>query len=252
MCRKHGFTLIELLVVIAIIAILAAILFPVFARARSKAMQNTCLSNMKQLGLSANMYLVDYDNTVFPIYYAAPPSRPAGYLSWYWSTLLSPYVKNDQIFICPSDTAPRAPDANYGGACCGTYAPGTPPKCSYYMNGISGSNFANCSGANVGFCCTPIMEALEDAARTILFYDAQNSGGAWALQQYQAYHLDMALPGQTAPVENSATTSVADVHFGGYNAAYMDGHAKWLKWGWETEPDYKAWVLRWNSNAACP
>src|SRR5438093_11404062 len=91
--RDAGFTLIELLVVIAIIAILAAILFPVFAQAREKARQTTCLSNMKQWSLGTRMYLIDYDDTVVPCYlYTVHPSdgtlktgKP--YLQW-WPDLL--------------------------------------------------------------------------------------------------------------------------------------------------------------------
>jgi prepilin-type N-terminal cleavage/methylation domain-containing protein/prepilin-type processing-associated H-X9-DG protein len=86
---RRGFTLIELLVVIAIIAILAAILFPVFARARAKAQQNNCLSNVKQLQLGLLMYANDYDGCV------------NGY-TWEWINDVYPYVKNVQIYRCPS------------------------------------------------------------------------------------------------------------------------------------------------------
>ncbi len=96
---KRGFTLIELLVVIAIIAILAAILFPVFARAREKANQASCQSNLKQIGLAAAMYAQDYDQ-----------SMPQGCGSRYGNTatscqhvVLNPYIKNTQIWICPSE-----------------------------------------------------------------------------------------------------------------------------------------------------
>jgi len=97
---KRGFTLIELLVVIAIIAILAAILFPVFARAREKARQTSCLSNMKQMGLAEAMYAQDYDETFLP--YACGDAAYPGQ-SFTWLTLVQPYMKNLQMLDCPSD-----------------------------------------------------------------------------------------------------------------------------------------------------
>jgi prepilin-type N-terminal cleavage/methylation domain-containing protein/prepilin-type processing-associated H-X9-DG protein len=125
MRRTRGFTLIELLVVIAIIAILAAILFPVFAKAREKARQTSCLSNLRQLGTGLLSYVQDYDgrypdSRVMPSY----AGQPAGYLGawhiteygirmwydgsqnqlWGWPSVVSPYVKNTQIFKCPSDS----------------------------------------------------------------------------------------------------------------------------------------------------
>ena len=94
---RRGFTLIELLVVIAIIAILAAILFPVFARAREKARQASCSSNLKQIGLAAMMYANDYDESFLPM----NAGSPGGKTIWA-ATLVQPYVKNMQIFSCPS------------------------------------------------------------------------------------------------------------------------------------------------------
>src|SRR5437763_14870133 len=94
---RNGFTLIELLVVIAIIAILAAILFPVFAQAREKARQTACASNMRQMGLAVQMYLQDYDER-FPLAATAP--TPTTFLNWHH--LVDPYVKNKQVWICPS------------------------------------------------------------------------------------------------------------------------------------------------------
>ncbi len=107
--RGRGFTLIELLVVIAIIAILAAILFPVFAKAREKARQSSCLSNLKQLGLAMNQYCADYDGTYPQIHtvdlltgkYQVSTGTTSGmYLSW--EDRLEPYMKNTQLHVCPS------------------------------------------------------------------------------------------------------------------------------------------------------
>lgn len=91
----RAFTLIELLVVIAIIAILAAILFPVFAQARAKARQAACLSNMKQIGTAVTMYAQDYDEAVVP-----SQNGTAGVSLVSWPTLIYPYVKNADVFVC--------------------------------------------------------------------------------------------------------------------------------------------------------
>jgi len=96
---KRGFTLIELLVVIAIIAILAAILFPVFARAREKARQSSCLNNVKQLTLGFMMYAQDYDEYIRTAYLPGPDSQ-----YWTWMFGIEPYVKNDHVYACPSDS----------------------------------------------------------------------------------------------------------------------------------------------------
>ena len=97
---RTGFTLIELLVVIAIIAILAAILFPVFARAREKARQASCLSNVKQLTLGFMMYAQDYDEWIRSAY--LPNDVHASYNTWFYG--ISPYVANKQIFRCPNES----------------------------------------------------------------------------------------------------------------------------------------------------
>ena len=96
--RRTGFTLIELLVVIAIIAVLAAILFPVFAKAREKARQTTCASNEKQLALGVLMYAQDNEETL-------PPTASGDGVSilFLWPDLLRPYVKNEEVRFCPSD-----------------------------------------------------------------------------------------------------------------------------------------------------
>src|SRR5258708_21750597 len=101
MKRRSGFTLIELLVVIAIIAILAAILFPVFAQAREKARTATCLSNLRQIGLANQMYVQDYDEH-FP--FAGRDWPEASFID-VWNGL-GPYIKNTSMFLCRSDSTP--------------------------------------------------------------------------------------------------------------------------------------------------
>lgn len=134
--RRHGFTLIELLVVIAIIAILAAILFPVFAKAREKARQSSCLSNVKQLCLGAMQYAQDYDE-MFPqnIWTAAADNNHTMNI---WSQM-APYVKNTQIWLCPSRK---------------THDPG------YWMNYVMGGAVA--------------MGAIQNPASTVLICEGSN------------------------------------------------------------------------------
>ena len=102
MSRKRAFTLIELLVVIAIIAILAAILFPVFAQARESARLTSCLSNMRQLGLALRMYSQDYDET-YPNIYQGWGQGTNYQEGWQWRNAIQPYTKNKGIMKCPSN-----------------------------------------------------------------------------------------------------------------------------------------------------
>jgi prepilin-type N-terminal cleavage/methylation domain-containing protein/prepilin-type processing-associated H-X9-DG protein len=110
---KKGFTLIELLVVIAIIALLASILFPVFSRARESARRSSCLSNLKQIGLGIMQYTQDYDETMTRACYWSGasscddktlPETGTANVNYKWMDAIYPYVKSEQIFVCPSAT----------------------------------------------------------------------------------------------------------------------------------------------------
>lgn len=105
---RHAFTLIELLVVIAIIAILAAILFPVFAKAREQARKTACLSNEKQIGTALVMYAQDYDES-YPVRYGDYETLPGSVdkLQMSWKSMLYPYIKSYDVFKCPSNDAAK-------------------------------------------------------------------------------------------------------------------------------------------------
>lgn len=146
---KKAFTLIELLVVIAVIAILAAILFPVFAQAREKARQTTCLSNLKQLSLAFKQYQVDYDDNyprgavtvpeATPITCASPVQANGGNsCNVMWSQQLYPYTKSNDILLCPDDisknvTGNIAPDVATAGSPTAAVGGYTAPKHTSYL-----------------------------------------------------------------------------------------------------------------------
>lgn len=151
--RRQGFTLIELLVVIAIIAILAAILFPVFARAREKARQSSCLSNLKQIGTALMMYADDNDQTYLRVH-GSLPGNPGHdeVLPWYPS--LQPYVKNDKIFRCPSH--PKQYPSN---------------DTDYVINGY--------------FACATPMSYFPAPAQTICFAERSDDTGAFGYHPWE-------------------------------------------------------------------
>jgi prepilin-type N-terminal cleavage/methylation domain-containing protein/prepilin-type processing-associated H-X9-DG protein len=202
---RRGFTLIELLVVIAIIAILASILFPVFARAREKARQTSCLSNLKQLGLGMLMYAQDNDE-LFPIYYY-PWVDSAGYdngidvgvITAY--SALMPYVRNSQIFKCPSQN----PHRSYTGHGNGTKVNSDYGfnYCTYRQNEpYNPVNPITATGYSTNADVTNIMLMSEFNATSYCIVPA-----SWS---------------------TPANANYADIrHNGGTNILYVDGHAKW-------------------------
>lgn len=164
--KRHAFTLIELLVVIAIIAILAAILFPVFATAREKARQTTCASNLKQLGLAVVQYVQDYDENM-PSPAAATTTTYSSTGQWScgmgWAGILYPYVKSRGVYTCPSDPT-LMPNSNYA-------------EISYAINLNTTGSSAGALGipSGVGYQIPhPLVSTMTAPANTVLFCEVQN------------------------------------------------------------------------------
>ncbi|RYX80771.1 DUF1559 domain-containing protein [bacterium] len=204
--RISGFTLIELLVVIAIIAILAAILFPVFARARENARRASCQSNMKQIGLGIMQYTQDYDERM--------PARYTFNEANSWRRVIQPYVKSTQLFSCPSNTgnATNARDSSDGNLTAAGYpTTGTPRfAISYGANGLDSLTTGNRGGgtspmpANNG----QSISAMADVARTIV------------VAETSADYSEAVFSDGNAMFKG---------HLGTVNFLFADGHVKALK-----------------------
>jgi prepilin-type N-terminal cleavage/methylation domain-containing protein/prepilin-type processing-associated H-X9-DG protein len=225
--RPLGFTLIELLVVIAIIGILAAILFPVFARARENARRASCQSNMKQLGLGILQYTQDYDERMPAVYLGTS----GGSDQVTWRSMIYPYVKSTQVYFCPSLKAPAGSTL------------WTPTNQSAEVRGFSGYAVSRVyrnpgaptppmdfSGAN-----TLTLSSFTAPAETFTLIEIKRADSG----VNGSYFYDGSLSGTPAGYDNSyvltpdSTGKFPDAvagprHLDGYNFLYADGHVKWL------------------------
>lgn len=213
---RSGFTLIELLVVIAIIAILAAILFPVFARARENARRTSCISNLKQMGLATMQYTQDYDETLPKSNYGVPegydyPDGKEWYTNTlYWPQMIYPYHKSNQVFFCPS-----SPDSNRT----------DPRRLNYGANEVV---------IAYGGTALPLkLAAIIAPATTYMMMDASDIriNPIHSNTVSQNYYL----PGR-GDVGGSCPSDIVNYddcmhgrHFDGVSVAFTDGHVKWLK-----------------------
>jgi prepilin-type N-terminal cleavage/methylation domain-containing protein/prepilin-type processing-associated H-X9-DG protein len=237
---RNAFTLIELLVVIAIIAILAAILFPVFAQARAKARQASCLSNMKQIGTGIMMYTQDYDETLpgnTPLNtngitdgrwpapatsaHSAGLSEPLGWMQPYdpanpgtyriWARDIQPYIKNLAVFHCP-ETKPRSADGTCaaGGGTCEVTGPDATRAGigNILLNGITASK---------------TLAAIPAPADIIFCHEVRNYN---RVAQEKPRGI---LQGGEVLYTNFTNAFYDVLHSGGADLLFCDGHAKWQR-----------------------
>ena len=238
--KRIGFTLIELLVVIAIIAILAAILFPAFARARENARRASCQSNLKQIGLGVMQYTQDYDEKFpMPIQNWRGPSQAQsstaigtpgltfmtsdggadGYFVS-WMDMIYPYIKSTQLFVCPSGRPYDAIASSYG--------------YSAYIGNQLGAPYGNGIGTGIPLSLSSINRPSE----IFLSNDENTRSNTYTNGDYYYGYYGSATSGTAgAQPENIIYTR----HFGGSNFVYTDGHVKWFLGGSTTPMSPRSW-----------
>ncbi len=224
--RRGAFTLIELLVVIAIIAILAAILFPVFARAREKARQASCQSNLKQIALAFKMYITDYDQR-YPKAWWQGCTVVGGGADTNWRDVIYPYIMNSQLYECPSlEFGPSPPSCEPGtlGRGLGLLANGYAVNTGRLNTATSDWTSLEQGPISARAESAKKESTIEDVAGTIMVFESncrQSCGYNWHNEHLQWIHND------------------------GMNVAFVDGHVKYAtKKGGPAAADTRLMELR--------
>ena len=251
---QPGFTLIELLIVIAIIALLAAILLPVFARARENARRTSCMSNLKQMSLAFHLYAQDsderlpfdrtnmcYDPATQQISYVANSTVacPSGKIKWYWVDLIDAYVKNSQIFNDPSNANRYFSGCAYmSGAACTT--PASSRNFPWLYQGrlapAIDPNNPPPSTFNVRYDRAGIAYGYAQRFGDPLYnYGTLGKNGHLSVPRYPSETLLVAEAAnfQVKTPASGSTNRCGDAiprHFNGVVVGFLDGHAKWMKW----------------------